>query len=116
MVEPNFGIIIQARLNSKRFPKKVLKRLDGNNTVLEFQISRVSKVFDKKNIFIATTINKEDIKICRISKKNGIRFFRGSEKNVMKRYIDCAKKFKIETIIRVTSDCPLVDPRLIKKM
>ena len=33
----------------------------------------------------------------------------------MKRYIDCAKKFKIETIIRVTSDCPLVDPRLIKK-
>lgn len=116
MVEPNFGIIIQARLNSKRFPKKVLKRLDGKNTVLEFQISRVLKEFDKKNIFIATTVNKEDIKICRISKKNGIRFFRGSEKNVMKRYIDCAKKFKIETIIRVTSDCPLVDPRLIKKM
>tara|TARA_B100001093_G_scaffold518265_1_gene602519 strand:+ start:1018 stop:1785 length:768 start_codon:yes stop_codon:yes gene_type:complete len=116
MVEPNFGIIIQARLNSKRFPKKILKRLDGKNTVLEFQISRISKVFDKKNIFVATTLNKEDIKICRISKKNHIRFFKGSEKNVIKRYIDCAKKFKIKTIIRVTSDCPLVDPKLIKKM
>ena len=74
MVEPNFGIIIQARLNSKRFPKKVLKRLDGKNTVLEFQISRVLKEFDKKNIFIATTVNKEDIKICRISKKKVLDF------------------------------------------
>ena len=55
-------------------------------------------------------------KICRISKKNHIRFFKGSEKNVIKRYIDCAKKFKINTVIRVTSDCPLVDPILIKKM
>ena len=116
MVESNFGIIIQARLNSKRFPKKVLKRLDKKNSVLQFQISRISKEFAKKNIFIATTLNKEDIKICRISKKNDVRFFKGSEKNVIKRYIDCAKKFKIETIIRVTSDCPLVDPRLMKKM
>ena len=116
MVEPNFGIIIQARLNSKRFPKKVLKKLDKKNSVLQFQISRISKEFAKKNIFIATTLNKEDIKICRISKKNDVRFFKGPEKNVIKRYIDCAKKFKIETIIRVTSDCPLVDPRLMKKM
>ena len=96
MVEPNFGIIIQARLNSKRFPKKVLKRLDGKNTVLEFQISRVSKVFDKKNIFIATTINKEEIEICRISKKNGIRFFRGSEKNVIKRILIVLKNLKLK--------------------
>ena len=96
MVESNFGIIIQARLNSKRFPKKVLKRLDKKNSVLQFQISRISKEFDKKNIFIANTLKKEDIKICRISQKNGIRFFKGSERNVIKRYIDCAKKFKID--------------------
>ena len=80
MVESNFGIIIQARLNSKRFPKKVLKRLDKKNSVLQFQIFKISKKFDKKNIFIATTLNKEDIKICRISKKNDVRFFKGQKK------------------------------------
>lgn len=116
MVALNFGIIIQARANSTRYPEKVLKKIDKKNSVLGFQIKRVLNEFKNKNIFIATTIKKKDEKICLVAKNNNVNFFRGSEKNVLKRYLDCAKKFKIKNIVRITSDCPLVDPKLIKKM
>ena len=116
MVALNFGIIIQARASSTRYPEKVLKKIDNKNTVLDFQIKRVLKEFENKYIFIATTLKKKDKSICLIAKKNNVNFFRGSEKNVLKRYLGCAKKFNIKNIIRITSDCPLVDPKLIKKM
>ena len=116
MVALNFGIIIQARTSSTRYPEKVLKKIDKKNTVLDFQIKRVLNEFKNKYIFIATTTEKKDKKICLIAKKNNVNFFRGSEKNVLKRYLDCAKKFEIKNIARITSDCPLVDPKLIKKM
>ena len=116
MVALNFGIIIQARASSTRYPEKVLKKIDNKNTVLDFQIKRVLKEFENKYIFIATTLKKKDKSICLIAKKNNVNSFRGSEKNVLKRYLSCAKKFNIKNIIRITSDCPLVDPKLIKKM
>ncbi len=112
----NFGIIIQARTGSKRFPKKVLKKINNNKSILEFQILRILNYFNKKNLFIATTNLKKDKVIKNIAKKYKIRSYEGSENNVLKRYLDCAKKYKIKNIIRITSDCPLVDPQLIKKM
>jgi spore coat polysaccharide biosynthesis protein SpsF len=112
----NFGIIIQARTGSSRFPEKVLKKISNNVSVLEFQIKRLLNVFDKKQIFIATTKLKNDKKICDLAIKNGVNFYRGSKNNLIKRYLDCANKYKIKNIIRITSDCPLVDPFLIKKM
>ncbi len=112
----NFGIIIQARTGSTRLPKKVLANIHEGKNILEFQIQRVLKYFNKKNLFIATTTLKQDKTIKNIAKKYKIKSYAGSEKNVLKRYIDCCKKYKIKNIIRITSDCPLVDPRLIKKM
>jgi len=112
----NFGIIIQARTGSKRFPKKVLKKINNNKSILEFQILRILNYFNKKNLFIATTNLKKDKIIKNIAKKYKIRSYEGSENDVLKRYIDCAKKYKIKNIVRITSDCPLVDPQLIKKM
>jgi len=112
----NFGIIIQARTGSKRFPKKVLKNIHKNKSILEFQILRILNCFDKKNLFIATTNLKKDRIIKKIAQKYQIRSYEGSENDVLKRYIDCAKKYKIKNIVRITSDCPLVDPQLIKKM
>tara|TARA_B100000965_G_scaffold240910_1_gene202125 strand:- start:390 stop:1148 length:759 start_codon:yes stop_codon:yes gene_type:complete len=111
-----FGIIIQARSGSKRLPKKILKKFAGKRTMLDFQLLRLLNEFNNKNIIIATTKLKEDNKICSIAKRNKIQFFRGSEKNLLKRHLDCANKFDIKNIVRVTSDCPLVDPILIKKM
>jgi spore coat polysaccharide biosynthesis protein SpsF len=111
-----FGIIIQARTGSKRFPKKILAKINNNKSILEYQISRILKVFTEKNIFLATTKLKEDRVISQIAKKYKIKVFQGSQNNLLKRYLDCAKKYKIKNIIRITSDCPLVDPNLIKKM
>ena len=111
----NFPIIIQARTRSKRYPKKILAKIDQRN-VLEFLIDRLLKTFSKNKIIIATTKFKRDNIICNLSRKKKINFFRGSENNVLKRYLDCAKKFKVKNIIRITSDCPLIDSKLIEKM
>ena len=111
-----FGIIIQARSGSKRLPKKVLKKFAGKRSMLDFQLLRFLKKFEKKNIIVATTKLNQDNKICLIAKRNKVKFFRGSENNLLKRYLDCANKFNIKNIVRITSDCPLIDPMLIKKM
>ena len=85
----SIGCIIQARMKSKRLPGKVLYKID-NTTILEILISRLKKLGIK--IIIATTKNKPDDKIVKVSRKNKVFIFRGNEKNVLKRYYDCAKK------------------------
>ena len=65
---------------------------------------------------IATTRKKEDKRIINIAKKNKVDFFCGDSENVLKRYYVCAKKFHADIIIRITSDCPLVDFELVDRM
>ena len=110
------GCIIQARINSTRFPKKILKNLDEENSVLEFVINQLkhSKKIDK--IVIATTTLIEDSTIEELAKTNNCDFFRGSEKDVLNRYFQCAEHFKFKTIVRITSDCPLIDPEIVDKV
>ena len=110
-----FGIVIQVRTGSSRFPEKILKKID-KRTVIEFLIDNLLTKFKNKNLVIATTNLKKDSIILKILKKKNINFFRGSEENVLKRYLNCAQKFKINNIIQITSDCPLVDVNLIIKM
>ena len=111
-----FGIIIQARTGSKRFPNKILKKINNNINILEYLILRILDYFDNKNLIIATTKLKKDIRIKNIAKKYKIKTFTGSEKDLLSRYLDCSKKNNVKNIIRLTSDCPLIDPELIKKM
>ena len=108
--------IIQARLGSKRFPNKILKKINNKETVLDYIVDRIGKSKKIDKIIITTTKNKIDDKIERHLKKKKILFFRGSENNVLSRYYFCSKKFKVNLIIRITSDCPLVDPKVIDKM
>ena len=68
----NFAIIIQARTGSRRFPKKILAKIDRRN-VLEFFIDRLLRTFSKNKIIIATTKFKRDSIICNISKKKKIK-------------------------------------------
>ena len=111
----DFAIIIQARIGSERFPKKILAKIDQRN-VLEFLIDRLLQTFSNNVIIIATTKFKRDNIICNISKKKKLRFYRGSENNVLNRYLNCAIKFKAKNIARITSDCPLIDPKLLLNM
>lgn len=114
------GCIIQARMGSTRLPGKVLEELEAGKTCLEYVIQQLEDVFDIKNIVIATTFLEEDDVIEKFCVERGINVFRGEPKNVLDRYYNCAKEFSIQNIVRITSDCPLIDPKivleLIKKM
>ena len=109
------AIILQARLGSTRFPKKIFKKI-LNKTILEYLINRLKISKLTKKIIVATTTKKIDLPIVKLCRRMKIDCFRGSEKDVLKRYFDCAKKYNVKNIIRITSDCPLVDPFLIDKM
>ena len=114
------GCIIQARMGSTRLPGKVLEELEAGKSCLEYVIQQLEDVFDIKNIVIATTFLEEDDVIEKFCVEHGINVFRGQPKNVLDRYYNCAKEFSIQNIVRITSDCPLIDPKivleLIKKM
>ena len=109
-----FCVVLQARLGSKRLPSKILKKIYKNYTSLSFLIENIKK--SKNNLVVATTNKTQDNKLVSWCKKNKISYFRGSENNVFERYKNTTKKFKIENVIRLTSDCPLIDFQLLKKM
>ena len=110
------GCIIQARMGSTRLPGKVMMKLDEKNTVLDNVINQLSfcKLIDKK--IIATTNLKQDDVIEKQSKNLGIEYFRGESLDVLDRYYQCAKKFGIGHIVRITSDCPLIDPEIVDRV
>ncbi len=107
-----FSIIVEARLGSSRLPNKILYKIK-RYTFLEYLIKRLKLVKNAKEIILATTDNEENDEIIRIAKKNKIKYFKGSEKNVIQRVIQTGKKFSCEKIVRITSDCPVVDPQII---
>ena len=107
-----FSIIVEARIGSKRLPGKILYKIK-RYTFLEYLIKRLKLVKQAKQIIIATTNNEKNSEIIKIAKKNKIKYFKGSQDNVLKRVIDAGKKFSCDVIIRVTSDCPVIDIEII---
>ena len=103
-------------MGSSRLPGKVMKKLDKQHTVLDYVINQLSfsKLIDKK--IIATTELEQDNVIEQAAKNLGLEFFRGSSDDVLDRYYKCAKKFNIDNILRITSDCPLIDPDIVDKV
>ncbi len=112
----NLGCIIQSRMGSTRLPGKVLKELETGKTCLDFVIQQLQDVFGIDNIVIATTNLEEDDIIEQFCKNRKINVFRGESINVLDRYYNCAKKFDIENIVRITSDCPLIDPKIVLEL
>lgn len=105
----NVVCIIQARVGSTRLPKKVLKKI-CNKTVLEHDIDRIKKVKNIDSIVIATTTEDKDIEIVNEAKRLKVNYFRGSENDVLARYYFAAKENNADVVVRMTSDCPLIDP------
>lgn len=114
----NIVCIIQARTTSSRLPNKVLLNLpyNGNKTVLEQVINRVKESKYINKIVVATTINETDNKIKKLCESLQINCFRGSEDNVLSRYYEAATKYKADLIVRITSDCPCIDYKIIDKL
>jgi len=109
------GCIIQARMGSTRFPGKVLEILDDVNPSLQYTINQLNASQLLEKIVIATTKDSEDDEIEIFAKNSGIDIFRGDSDNVLSRYYHCAKSFSFSSILRVTADCPLIDPLIIDK-
>ncbi|OHB70604.1 MAG: acylneuraminate cytidylyltransferase [Planctomycetes bacterium RBG_16_43_13] len=105
-------IIVQARMTSRRLPGKVLRTV-LNKPLLEFQIERFKRVKLADEIVIATTINETDIPIVSLCERLSIPYYRGSEDDVLARYWEAAKAYKADLVVRITSDCPLIDPSVI---
>ena len=108
-----FLVIIEARMNSSRLPGKVCIELDKSKPALEILIDRIRKSKDVNEILIATTRKKIDNKIVKIAKKNGCLYYRGSENKVLRRVCNAIKNKKINSIIQLTGDNPLIDPLVI---
>ena len=108
-------LIIQARMSSTRLPGKILKKIE-NKTVLQHCIDRCSKSKYINNIIVATTTNIADDVIENYCIKNNILYHRGSENNVIERFYDTARKYSPDIIIRLTSDCPLIDVNIVDAM
>jgi spore coat polysaccharide biosynthesis protein SpsF (cytidylyltransferase family) len=108
-------LITQARTGSTRLPGKVL--MEVNNTpLLKIHLDRLSKSKNVDKIIVATTINEEDDEIEKIGKKWGYEVYRGSENDVLDRFYQAVKNIKPNWVVRVTSDCPLIDPLLLDKV
>ncbi len=109
------GAIVQARMSSSRLPGKVLKELPYGSgiTVLGQIIRRLKRSKIINDIIIATTTEKKDLGILGIAAKEGVKFFKGSKNNVLSRFYLAAKRNNLDVIVRVTSDCPCVDPRIV---
>lgn len=107
-----YAVIMQARTSSSRLPRKVLRELCGK-TVLEHDIERIRQAKKVDEIIIATTDLPEDDEIVEIAEQCKAPYFRGSESDVLSRYYYAAQKFQVEQVIRITSDCPLIDPVII---
>ncbi len=103
---------IEARLGSTRFPNKILKKI-SNKTFLEFQINRIKKSKYLSKIIVATTNKKNDKKIINLCKKKKIEYYSGSNENVLKRIFMTHKKYKSQIVVRLCSDNPFQDPKMI---
>lgn len=107
--------IVQARMGSTRLSGKVMKNLFGK-TVLEHDIERIKQCKQIDEIIIATTVHKNDDIIEKEALLCNVKCFRGSEQDVLSRYYFAAQKYNADTVVRITSDCPLIDPQITDKV
>ena len=105
-------IIAQARMASTRLPGKVMKIVCGK-PLLEHFINRLKRVKSADQIVIATTVNETEDIIVDLCKKLDISYYRGSEEDVLGRYYEAAVEYGGDIIIRITSDCPVIDPEVV---
>ena len=108
-------IIVQARMTSTRLPGKVLLPL-GGEPMLTRLVQRLRRVRLADAIVIATTTNASDDAIVALCERLGVAHHRGSEHDVLSRYAEAATQHPADVVVRVTSDCPLIDPALIDRL
>ncbi|HHV76123.1 MAG TPA: acylneuraminate cytidylyltransferase [Syntrophothermus lipocalidus] len=104
-------VITQARTGSTRLPAKVTREVLGR-PLLAYHLERLKMIKQADEIVVATTGNPKDDIIVNIAEKAGVGWYRGSEDDVLSRYYEAATEYGAEVVVRVTSDCPLIDPEI----
>lgn len=111
----SIGVLLQARMGSQRLPGKVLREIAGR-PILEWCILRLGESKSCGRVIVATTTKPQDDEIERFCEKSGVPCFRGSEDDVLSRYYEAARHFRVDPVIRITADCPLIDPQVLDDM
>lgn len=111
----NIIAIIQARMGSSRLPGKILKPL-GDFDVLTFDIERCRAIEGVSQVIVATSLLPQDDAIVKWCEDRHVAYYRGSEDDVLDRYVQCAKMYKPNYVMRVTSDCPFLDYEMASEM
>jgi spore coat polysaccharide biosynthesis protein SpsF len=101
--------IVQARMTSTRLPGKVLE-LIGDRPLLAYELDRLRRARHVDEIVIATTTNTDDDPIQALAEREDVRWFRGSEHDVLERFVGAAREAAADLVVRLTADCPLLDP------
>jgi spore coat polysaccharide biosynthesis protein SpsF len=105
--------IIQARMASKRLPGKVLKKVLGK-PLLFYQMEQLKGVRRIEKVIIATSTSRQDDPIAKWCESESVAYFRGSENDVLERFYQTALQYKVDPIVRLTGDCPLIDPAAVE--
>ncbi len=103
--------IVQARMGSTRLPGKALKPIEGKAMTWHV-LNRLKRSKSIQTICLATTDKKEDSALLELANNMGVNSFAGSETNVLDRYYQCATAQKSDHVVRLTGDCPLIDPEV----
>lgn len=109
------SVIIQARMGASRLPNKVLMPLAGK-PVLEHVIRRCQHAQSVDRVIVATTVDPEDLAIVNFVSGLGVSVFCGSVNDVLGRYYQAARLFDFQYIVRITADCPMIDPDIIDRV
>lgn len=107
--------IIQARMGSTRLPEKVLAPIDGY-PMLWHVLNRLADIPLIDKMVVATTDLSTDDPIASFCQKAGFQWFRGNEADVLDRFYRAAHRYGADSIVRITGDCPLIDPRIVEKV
>jgi spore coat polysaccharide biosynthesis protein SpsF len=110
--QPKVVAIIQARMAASRLPGKVLKEL-GHQPVLGWMIARTRRAELINEVVIATTTDPSDDPVAAYCHQNGIKFTRGNMQDVLDRYYQAAKLHGADVVVRLTADCPFIDPAML---
>lgn len=106
---------IQARMGSTRLPGKVLMEVKGK-PLLGILVERLSRCHQLDQVVILTSNESCDYPIVDFCSQHHIPFFRGTEEDVLKRYYDAAVERNVDSVVRITSDCPLMDPKIVDQL
>jgi spore coat polysaccharide biosynthesis protein SpsF len=108
-------VVVQARTGSTRLPGKILRPLAGR-PVLERQLERISAARGPFELVVATTIDPADDAVVDLCRRVGVRCFRGHPTDLLDRHLWAARELGADEVVKIPSDCPLIDPRVIDQV